>query len=70
MRYLAFGTVIEVQRVAGRWRVFIVGTEGKRRLAQDLIIPAAVAEDEIADYLDDLLHESATLEHPRVLRLP
>ncbi|MDL1862211.1 hypothetical protein FBR04_14460 [Betaproteobacteria bacterium PRO7] len=53
----------------GRWRLFEVGSEGKRR-PSDLVIPDFVAPDEIEQYLFDLLHESAHPRHPRIVRLP
>ncbi|AOB24946.1 MULTISPECIES: DUF7661 family protein [Bordetella] len=32
---------------------------GKRARAYDIVIPAALAADQLAEYLDDLLHELA-----------
>jgi len=62
----AFGRVLVVLRENGEWRVLEQGNEGKRRTARDIVIPAAVAEDEVVDYLSDLLHEYATERHPAV----
>jgi hypothetical protein len=48
-----------VERHEGKWRVLQVGADGKRGLRDDLVIPSTLSPDEIAFYLDDLLHESA-----------
>jgi hypothetical protein len=48
-----------VERHEGNWRVLQVGADGKRGLRDDLVIPSTLSPDEIALYLDDLLHESA-----------
>jgi len=41
----------------GEYLVLELGAEGKRRLREDIVIPPHLPEDEIATYLDDLLHE-------------
>jgi hypothetical protein len=48
-----------VERDEEKWRVLQVGADGKRGLRDDLVIPSTLSSDEIAAYLDDLLHESA-----------
>ncbi|MDR6500701.1 hypothetical protein J2785_003871 [Burkholderia ambifaria] len=53
-------------RTNGRWAVFDLGAEGKRRPA-DLQIPPALAADELAQYLGDLLHENATPKYSEVV---
>jgi hypothetical protein len=49
-----------VERVDGRWRVLYVDNDGKRGLCDDIVIPPHLEADAIADYVDDLLHESST----------
>ncbi|WP_175774237.1 DUF7661 family protein [Burkholderia anthina] len=58
-RFNAFGRLLAVVRANDRWAVFDLGTEGKRRPA-NLQIPSAIAADELAQYLGDLLHENAS----------
>ncbi|MEN2472392.1 hypothetical protein [Burkholderia sp. GS2Y] len=65
-RFNAFGRLLAVVRANGRWAVFDLGTEGKRRPA-DLHVPAALAADELAQYLGDLLHEDATPRYSEVV---
>ncbi|RQS37353.1 hypothetical protein DIE03_02030 [Burkholderia sp. Bp8992] len=65
-RFNAFGRLLAVVRANGRWAVFDLGTEGKRRPA-NLQIPSALAADELAQYLGDLLHESATPKYNEVV---
>ncbi|MCA8092029.1 hypothetical protein LGM65_14190 [Burkholderia anthina] len=55
----AFGRRLAVVRANDRWAVFDLGAEGKRRPA-NLQIPSTIAADELAQYLGDLLHESAS----------
>ncbi|MGU7770628.1 DUF7661 family protein [Burkholderia sp. MR1-5-21] len=64
-RFNAFGRLLAVVRDRDRWVVFDIGGEGKRRLA-DLPIPAALAADELAQYIGDLLHEDATPRNDKV----
>lgn len=68
-RFNAFGRLLAVVRNNGRWAVFDLGTEGKRRPA-DLHIPSVLAADELAQYLGDLLHEDATPRYSEVVPVP
>ncbi|UXU91305.1 DUF7661 family protein [Burkholderia sp. S-53] len=68
-RFNAFGRLLAVVRKNGRWAVFDLGAEGKRRPA-DLHIPSALAADELAQYLGDLLHEDATPKYSDVVPVP
>ncbi|WGY71750.1 hypothetical protein KEC55_18195 [Burkholderia cepacia] len=65
-RFNAFGRLLAVVRANGRWAVFDLGVEGKRRPA-NLQIPSALAADELAQYLGDLLHENATPKNSEVV---
>lgn len=67
MRIDLHGRLIEVTRSGNAWKVFHLGNEGKKRLADDVIIPAEVAESEIVTYLADLYHEHASSKHPEAL---
>lgn len=69
MRYDVYGRELIVERRLGEWVVFHTASEGKRRRADGVVIPPTVAEEEIGDYLADLLHEFATESHPEVRRV-
>jgi len=56
-----------VERVGSAWRVLY--NDGKRGVCDDIVIPPSLSADEIADYVDDLLHESARPGR-RVRRVP
>ncbi|MBN3835796.1 hypothetical protein [Burkholderia sp. Ac-20344] len=68
-RFNAFGRLLAVVRKDGRWAVFDLGTEGKRRPA-NLHVPSTLAADELAQYLGDLLHECATPRYSEVVPVP
>jgi len=54
-----FGRMMAIERAEDRWNSYWMGSDGKRRKAQ-LAIPSDVARDELAQYLYDIYHESAT----------
>ena len=68
LKFDVFGRKMVVERSETQWSAFYVG-EGKRRLAQDVVIPPSVSESELERYLADLCHEWATERHPAVRRL-
>lgn len=68
-KYNVFGRQVLAVRSDTGWRVFYVGSEGKRRLAEDIVIPGDVSESAVEQYLSDLCHEWATKRNPRVVRL-
>ena len=69
LKFDLFGRELHVCRSEGGWRAFYPGSEGKRRLARDIIIPRDMDESDLAQYLDDLCHEWATESHNSVTRL-
>ncbi len=60
MKLNAYGKMIEVSKISGNWIVFFIGNEGKKRTAYDITLPQELKENEIVQYLEDLLHEWAT----------
>ena len=64
-----YGKRIAVQRMDTGWTCFLLGSEGKRRPANELVIPAFVTDDEILQYLADVLHECATPHNGEPKRL-
>jgi len=65
-----FGRLMLAERTPSGWELFDLGSDGKRRLARDIVVPDFVSESELDQYLADLFHESATSRHPAVKRLP
>jgi hypothetical protein len=54
-----FGRIVAIERVADRWSCYLQGPEGKRR-PMELAVPPEVTRGELAQYLYDIFHESAT----------
>ena len=69
MKLDVYGTLMLAEHGPAGWRIFRWGNEGKR-LPLDIVVPDFIGEGEIAQYMDDLFHESATPAHPCVRRLP
>jgi predicted enzyme related to lactoylglutathione lyase len=58
MRFDVYGRLLlDIVRTPDGYQVCEVGAEGKRRLRDDLVLPADVPEAGIEQALDDLLHE-------------
>lgn len=57
MRFSIYGRYyLDVERRDDRWLVYRIGL-GSRREDHTVFVPADVDEDDIAAYLEDLLHE-------------
>ena len=69
MKLDVFGRRMLAERTPSGWQLFDLGADGKRSLAKDIVIPDAIAETELAQYLADICHEAATKRHPAVRRL-
>jgi len=65
-----FGYPVLIENRGGEWAAYSLGTEGKRRPADDIVIPASIGEAELVRYVADLCHEWASARHPNVVRLP
>ena len=65
-----FGRRMGVEKLASGWRLYYLDGEGKRRLADEVVIPDFVHERGIERYLADIFHESASPEISEVRRLP
>ncbi len=66
-RFDVFGQRVAVVAADGGWVPYWLG-DGKRRRA-DFEVPAFVGAHELAQYLADLFHESATPENAEVRRI-
>ena len=64
-----YGTLVIVEKTDSGWDVFYPGTDGKKRFAENIVIPDFVDESELENYLSDLCHEWVTEKHPTVRRL-
>lgn len=69
LRFDVFGRRVLIAESNSGWVAFYMGDDGKRRSAPDIIVPSELLESEIAQYLDDLCHEWATVQHPDVKQL-
>jgi len=69
IRFDVFGRRILVVQTERGWSVYYAGADGKRRRAEDIIIPASVDEAGLERYLADLCHEWASEKHLEVRRL-
>ena len=70
MRYLfkVFGRLMAIERSGDEWRSYLMGADGKRRPAQ-LAIPSDLVHGELAQYLYDIYHESATPSNGNVVEM-
>jgi len=67
-RFNVFGRIIGVRREGSSWQAYAQGADGKRSAA-DFVIPDFIEACELAQYLADLFHESATPANADVRRL-
>jgi hypothetical protein len=68
LRFNVFGRIFSVQRDGGSWKAYAVGSDGKRSPA-GFVIPDFVEEEDVAQFLSDLFHESATPANGDVKRI-
>jgi hypothetical protein len=67
-RFNVFGQLVVIRGTPGNWAAYLLGPDGKRRQA-DFIVPAALAEEQLCQYLSDLFHEYASSTQPSVTRI-
>ncbi len=67
-RFKVFGKLVAITGQAEARRAFYLGAEGKRRAA-DFVVPADIADADLAEYLADLFHEDATPRYSTVEQL-
>lgn len=66
MKLNVFGRVVQVERTGSSWKAYYVGSEGKRRPADDIVIPDHITDETVIEYIEDLCHEWATPKNDRV----
>ncbi len=69
MKYNVYGRTIEIIQDDGMWVVFILGSDGKKRIAEDIFIPSHISEEDLVGYLEDLLHERATPDNADIFSI-
>ncbi len=69
MKLNVYGRKIEIIWSQDSWRVFYLGSEGKKRLAYDINIPSTVKEIDLKRYIADLCHEWAGPDRDQVIIL-
>ena len=69
MQFDVFGRVLIVERIGDSWKVFYQGVVGKKRTADNIMIPSFVIEENIGEYLEDICHEWATGPDSRVKKV-
>ena len=61
-----FGKHMVIERQNEQWLLFNVSAQGMLFRNADVAIPAEMADVELLTYLDDLFHESATIENAEI----
>jgi len=64
-----FGRRVRAAKSDQGWQMYYLGSDGKRRPADDIMVPAFVTESEIVNFMADLCHEWATEKYPDVRRI-
>jgi hypothetical protein len=67
-RFNVFGQLVVIKGAPGNWVAYLLGPDGNRCKA-DFVVPAALAEEQLCQYLSDLFHESASSTQPVVTRV-
>ena len=69
LRLSVFGQPMQVIATPLGWKAFYTGVDGKRRPADDVVIPSELTETEVIRYVADICHEQASEDHPDVIIL-
>lgn len=69
LKFDVFGRDVVIVETEKGWQAFYLGNEGKRRPANDIVVPSNIAESKVLQYLDDLCHEWATDRNNSVKRV-
>ena len=64
-----FGRRVMASKSATGWQIFYASTDGKRRPADDIMVPDFVSESELVDFIADICHEWASEKYPGVKRI-
>ncbi len=69
IQFDVFGKRMSVQRKDGEWILFRESNTGVRARVYEVVIPAELEESELATYLADIFHETASEKYSSVVRL-
>ena len=69
IKFDVFGKRMSVQRKEGEWLLFRDSNTGVRARVYEVVIPDDLEESELASYLADIYHETASEKHSTVVRL-
>ena len=69
IKFDVFGKRMSIQRKDDEWLLFQESNTGVRARVYEVAIPADLEETELATYLADIFHETATEKHSSVTRL-
>jgi hypothetical protein len=69
VHFNVFGSVMSVQWKDNEWLLFKESAAGIRIRVHDIAIPADMAQSELLKYLDDMYHEYASPDFPKVVML-
>ncbi len=59
MKLDAYGKLLEIVRENDTWAIYQLG-EGRRSRSHDIVIPSDFNKSQVIQFLEDMLHESAT----------
>lgn len=66
IRVNVFGRSMSVRRVGEEWQLFSESQTGMRSRVYDVVIPPELTEEQLLGYLDDIYHEQASAQNPKV----
>jgi len=69
IKFDVFGKRMSIQRKEGEWLLFRDSNTGVRARVYEVVIPDDLEESELASYLADIYHETASEKHSAVVRL-
>ena len=68
-RFNVFGKIMSVQRQNDEWILYVHSGNGVRSRVYDIVIPEDLPDEALEVFLDDIYHEHATQDNPKVIRL-
>ncbi|MCG7551189.1 hypothetical protein [Pseudoalteromonas sp. Of7M-16] len=68
-KFNVFGKVMSVYREADEWVLYTESDTGMRARVYDVVIPSELAEDKLAQFLDDIFHEFANQRYQSVFQV-
>ncbi len=69
MKYNVYKRKLEIIKNNGTWTVFILGSDGKKRVSHDIFIPSSVSQENMETFLEDLLHEWASPGNDKIYKI-